>query len=514
MGPEVQEQPIAPPTVNGGQITSAAKPPALDVAQISAKASEDNANGSLQDLSVNELPKDARNVYDGLQLNASPEQRLKGIQTLTDHSKESKEWHPNTQPDVTGMIGALLGGKVANFLKWYNGGPVTYEEGVSATGKKIWTAQNWRGRINEYVDSNGNKLSAKERDAINDKGGVLSESDKNVLQTASWFNTNEQRKLVNNGLWNPVNEAITHANTAVQLAERTNPNLDVQIKMLQEPKMRSIYDLIANKKPEERAQLLQNIQQYITLSKGSTAGKTGRTSASAGGTESLGNSANIGLGLGAKGGIPPGSKEPIAGGGLNLDAGLSGNANATNQINVNNALSEEQARSANATNQAMQNLQSSIMGAFAGQDIMGPEEFKKFIYINSLDALNKQSAAMIPDQIKPKGYQDVSINDDFLVGGAANAIKNRTIQQKNNALIVEFTRGLLHNNKDYIEDKGPRLSYQDLNDQFEKSKIFEGIQNTYNHKLDRSLNGDKAKPLAKGTAIINPYKNNQLGFVP
>jgi hypothetical protein len=516
MGTEVIDAPIAPQSnvVGNGGVAPNQKAPALDITDVAVKANEDNANGSLKDLTVNELPKEARNVYDGLQPNASPEQKLKGVQTLIDHSKESKEFHPNTQPDVTGMIGALLGGKVSNFLKWYNGGPVTLEQGVTATGAPMWVAQNWRGRINEYVDSNGKKLSPKERDNLLDKGGVITNSDKNALETASWFNAKTQTDLINKGLWNPVNEAIVHGQTAVQLAQRTNPNLDVQIRLLQDPKIQKIYDVIPNLRPEDRANLLQNIQKYNTLSKGSSAGKTGRTSASAGGSESLGNSANVGLGLSAKGGIPPGSKEPLAGGGLNLDAGLSGNANATNQVNVNNALSEEQSRNANATDQAMQNLQSAIMGTFAGNVDMGPEEFKKFIYINSLDALNKQSAAMIPDQIKPKGYQDVPLNDDILVGGYANVLKNRVVQQKNNALLIEFTRGLIHNNQEYIQDKAPRISYQDLNDQFSKSKIFQGIENTFNHKLDRSLNGDKAKPLPKGTAIVNPYKNNQLGFVP
>jgi hypothetical protein len=162
----------------------------------------------------------------------------------------------------------------------------------------------------------------------------------------------------------------------------------------------------------------------------------------------------------------------------------------TSSYNTPSATNRE-ANSANssASNsmQEQQTLASAIMGQLQG--VMGPEGFKDFLRLHSLNEDNETELRKIPDGVKPPGYENIPATDPYM-GGAEAMITNRIKQQANNALLAAYTKGLYQAQREALKT-GESFDLGKVKEDFQSSPVYKAILNTYNDRLNAHLGKER-----------------------
>ena len=96
------------------------------------------------------------------------------------------------------------------------------------------------------------------------------------------------------------------------------------------------------------------------------------------------------------------------------------------------------------------------------------------------------------------------------MGGAEAMIANRVNQQRNNALLAAWSKELLASQREMAKT-GKTFDQGQLADNFQKSEIFQAINNTFQHKMKSQLEGRSILP-PKGSLMVNG--RNQIVLSP
>lgn len=452
-----------------------------------------------------EIVKDIQNAQ-------TPEARVRIADNVAAHDSESKEYRPNQTTQWDKVLVNILSRNYNEALKWYNGGGIKEEKAQDALGNLFYKETNDLGFTGRIKDANGKLLTPKQRDALFARGGVITANDQDAIQTAGWSNAKDISKLSAQGLANPLRLAQADAYQAARTAGSANDNIDEQLKL--SSGLSNVLDHIATLPAERRQKILGYVNRLnqINTSKGTTTEKG--LSATGGGQQTVGNTAGLqgSIGAGKAGAIPAegGAAGGIAPPGVGLSGGgslgASGSATAYGSATGREAATAQASRA--ALDQESQTLQSAIMEELQGV-IKSGQQFTDFMRLQSLNAANDQSYKEIPEHVKPPTWRDVADTDPYMGGSKAMQV-NRINQQRNNALMAAWSKELYKAQREAART-GVATDLQELADNFQKSQIFEAINNTYGAKMKSFETGVRVVP-PKGSLMVN--KRNEIGRSP
>jgi hypothetical protein len=431
---------------------------------------------------------------------ATPQDRIEFTNSVDQHTKESSAEHPNTQPQWGKMFFAAMDGNWNDVYKYYNGGAVRYEAAKDLNGKVYWKGYNEIGEngvIKNYADKRD--LSNKEKEDINARSGLVSQSDQDAIKTLPWINGKINSEMVTRGLTSQLNATTNAAYTTAANASASNHNIDEQIHLIK--KTRKILDYFSTLPSDERAKLLGNINSYNTINSNKANERAKAVGASGSDLVGLSNTANVKAGIGADGSaggvVPPSGSNISASGGM----GAAGNAQTTNTANARDATTAS--ASSGQTIQDQRNLQSSIMAMLQGV-IKTPQEFQDFARLQALNAQNEADAKNVPDFVKPVGFVNLT-GTDIYTGGADAGLMNRVQHQRNNALMAAYSAQLMKAARK-VAATGQLVDQDALKQEFAASPLYQAINNTFDEKMNIHLKGQGKHP--KGTLMVN--ESNQL----
>jgi hypothetical protein len=404
----------------------------------------------------------------------------------------------NQQPQWGKVLVNLLSRNYNEALKWYNGGGVKDVDARDMNGNLYYKQENERGFTGKILDANNKVLTAKEVKDLEQRGGIYTSNDEKNLKTLPWVNGKYNAELANKGLTNALQLATNDAYNSARTAGSANQNIDEQLKLA--GGMKGVLNHIGTLPTERRQKLFGYISRLNQIANSSGSTSEGRVNVNAGGQQTAGTTAGISAG-GAAG--PDGV--PLTSGKVGGALGASGSA--TQQQGVSGGLTGAQTNSANAMLQEQQNLQSAIMQELQG--VIRPEEFSAFMRLQALNSANEESYKNIPAHAKPPTWRDVATTDPY-AGGAEAMIANRVDQQRNNALLAAWSKELYKSQREMAKT-GKSFDKEKLAEDFQKSQVFEAINNTYRYKLQSSLEGRKIMP-PKGTLMVN--NRNEIGRSP
>lgn len=428
----------------------------------------------------------------------NPESRVKVGEIVNKVTKETETVPRNVQPDWGAVFSNLLMRNYVGAYNAYNGGQKKEEEALSVNGEQYSKVYNSRGFTGEILDSTGKKLSQQQVKDLYARGGLISQSDQRALQTSTWGNQKYLQSQIGGGLVNKFVEIQNNAYTAANSASASNNNATEQIKLIKNGGIQKALDFIASLPPEKRGPLLAAIARYNTVSAGTTGASTAGTSATSGinAGANVGVDAGMGGGAGGKGG---GNVSGNLGGNVGTSAGTStqGTASARNTAE----------RTAGTSTQEQQNLQSTIMGMMSGA-LDSPESFNNLMRYQALDAINKRNFEAVPVDARPPGFQEVPEFDANMTG-SKSALQNRIVQMKNNALTAAWTKFLYQNSRDVLKNGGTiaDVNISDLQDKFQQSEVFQGINNKFGAALQYHMTGQQPT-FAPGTILVD--ENNKV----
>ena len=429
----------------------------------------------------------------------NPEARMKLASDISAHDTESKSYHPNQQPQWGKVVANLLSRNYNEALKWYNGGGIVEEEARDINNNQYFREKNDRGITGRIKDSTGKELTPAQVKELEAKGGIFTLTDEKNLKTLPWVNGKYNATIANEGLTSQLQLATNDAYNAARTAGGANHNIDEQLKLA--GGLKGVLDHIATLPPERRQKLYGYVSRLNQI--GSSQGKTNETglNVNAGGSQTAGNTAGANLGgAGAGGeGVPPTT------GKVGLGVGASGSA--TNQAGVSGREGSTATNSSNAMLQEQQTLQTAILQELQG--VIKPEQFGSFLRLQSLNAANDEAYKNIPAHVKPPTWKDVAATDP-LAGGAEAMIANRVDQQRNNALMAAWSKELYAAQREAAKT-GKQFDIDKLADGFQKSKVFDAINNTYKYKMQSHLEGRHVMP-PKGSLMVN--NRNEVGTSP
>ena len=428
----------------------------------------------------------------------SPEARVQLAQDISAHDSESKSYHPNQQPQWGKVVANLLSRNYNEALKWYNGGGVVEEEARDINNNQYFREKNDRGITGRIKDSTGKELTPAQVKELEGKGGIFTLTDEKSLKTLPWVNGKYNAEIANNGLTSQLQLATNDAYNAARTAGGANHNIDEQLKLA--GGLKSVLDHIATLPPERRQKLYGYVSRLNQI--GSSQGKTNEAglNVNAGGSQTAGNTvgANVG-GAGGGEGVPPTTGK--------LGAAIGASGSATTQGGVSGREGSTATNSSNAMLQEQQTLQTAILQELQG--VIKPEQFGSFLRLQSLNSANDESYKNIPAHVKPPTWKDVASTDP-LAGGAEAMIANRVDQQRNNALMAAWSKQLYAAQREAAKT-GKQFDMDKLSDEFQKSKVFDAINNTYKYKMQSHIEGRHVMP-PKGSLMVN--NRNEIGTSP
>lgn len=456
-------------------------------------------------------PRFTQIVNDVSQAEVNPQSRTRIADAVSAHDAESKEYRPNQRTQWDKVLVNILTRNYNEALKWYNGGAVKEEEAQDAMGNLYWKERNEISFTGRIKDAKGNLLTPKQIDELYKRGGVMTDSDKKAVQTAGWSNAQNISKLAAEGLASPIRLAQADAYQAARTAGSANNNIDEQLQLSR--KLSGVLDHISTLPEENRKRLLGYVSRLnqINRSRGTTT-ESG-ISGTAGGQQTQGNTAGLkgAVGAGTSGGTgAEGAGGAIVPPGMNISAGgsLGASASGTTYGSATGRAASTAQNNQAALNQESQNMQSMIMDELQGA-IKTPQEFADFMRLQALNTANDESYAQIPNHVKPPTWVDVTATDPFLGGSKAMQV-NRINQQRNNALMAEWSKQLYRAQRDAVTT-GTTFDLEKLSEQFQKSQMFEAINNTYAAKMKSFETGARVVP-PKGALMVN--KRNEIGRSP
>ena len=480
IAPERTDAPVVPPTMVEKVTPAGPGPNAI-------------ANVTL------DYPERFRNIVKALPVAAnSPEARVQLAQDISAHDSESKSYHPNQQPQWGKVVANLLSRNYNEALKWYNGGGVVEEEARDINNNQYFREKNDRGITGRVKDSSGKELTPSQIKELETKGGIFTLTDDKSLKTLPWVNGKYNAEIANNGLTSQLQLATNDAYNAARTAGGANHNIDEQLKLA--GGLKGVLDHIATLPPERRQKLYGYVSRLNQI--GSTQGKTNEIglNVNAGGSQTAGNTvgANVG-GAGGGEGVPPTTGK--------LGAAIGASGSATTQGGVSGREGSTATNSSNAMLQEQQTLQTAILQELQG--VIRPEQFGSFLRLQSLNSANDESYKNIPAHVKPPTWKDVASTDP-LAGGAEAMIANRVDQQRNNALMAAWSKQLFIAQREAAKT-GKQFDLDKLSDEFQKSKVFDAINNTYKYKMQSHIQGRSVMP-PKGSLMVN--NRNEIGTSP
>ena len=429
----------------------------------------------------------------------SPEARVQLAQDIAAHDNESKAYHPNEQPQWGKVVANLLSRNYNEALKWYNGGGVVEEEARDINNNQYFREKNDRGITGRIKDSTGKELTPTQIKELEGKGGVFTLNDEKSLKTLPWINGQYNADMANKGLTSPLQLATNDAYNSARTAGGANHNIDEQLKLA--GGLKGVLNHIATLPPERRQKLYGYVSRLNQI--GSSAGKTNEAglNVNAGGSQTAGNTAGLNVGgAGAGGeGVPPTTGK--------AGVGIGASGSATTQGGVSGREGNVATNSSNAMLQEQQTLQSAILQELQG--VIKPEQFSSFLRLQALNSANDEAYKNIPAHVKPPTWKDVASTDP-LAGGAEAMIANRVDQQRNNALLAAWSKELYAAQREMAKT-GKQFDLDKLSEGFQKSKVFEAINNTYKYKMQSNLEGRHVMP-PKGTLMVN--NRNEVGTSP
>jgi hypothetical protein len=437
---------------------------------------------------------DFQDLADHVANSNNPQSRVKVGEIVNKVTKETETVPRNVQPDWGAVFSNLLMRNYVGAYNAYNGGQKKEEEALSVNGEQYTKVYNSRGFTGEIFDSTGRKLSQQQVKDLYARGGLISQSDQRALQTSTWGNQAYLQSQLGGGQVNQFVKIQNNAYTAANSASASNNNAIEQIKLIKSGGIQNALDVISSLPPEKRAALLAAIARYNTVSKGTTGASTAGTSATSG----TNTGANVGLDAGVSGGGRGG-----VGGNLSGNVGTS----AGNQLSGSASARSSAEQTSGTSVQEQQNLQSTIMGLMGGA-VKTPEEFNNLMRYHALDEINKRNFEAVPVDARPPGFQEVP-EFDANIAGSKSALQNRVIQMKNNALTAAWTKFLYQNSRDILKNGGTiaDVNMSDLQDKFQKSEVFQGINNKFGAALQYHMTGQQPA-FAPGTILVD--QNNKV----
>lgn len=426
-----------------------------------------------------------------------PKARVQLADDIASHDSESRSLNANQQPQWGKVVASLLSRNYTEALKWYNGGGETQEEARDMNGNLYYKVKNERGFTGKILGKDLQQLPSDKVKELEQRGGVFTSTDEKNLKTLPWVNGKYNAQLANEGLSAPL-LAINDAYNAARTAGSANQNIDEQLKLT--GNLKGVLNHISTLPTDRRQKLYGYISRLNQIANSSGSTSENRFNINAGGAQTAGNTAGLNVG-GASGqeGVPPTSGK--------LGGALGASTSATNQQGASGGLSNAQNASASAMLQEQQSLQTAIMQELQG--VIKPEQFSGFMRLQALNAANEESYKNIPANVKPPTWRDVATTDPY-AGGAEAMLVNRVDQQRNNALMAAWSRELYKAQRE-VANTGKQIDRDKLAEDFQKSQIFEAINNTYKYKLQSNLEGRHVMP-PKGTLMVN--NRNEIGRSP
>jgi hypothetical protein len=446
-----------------------------------------------------EYPKRLTEISQNMRTAAQdPESRIKLADNISAHDTETRDMNMNQKPQWGKVFANLLSENYNEALKWYNGGGETDEEARDINNNVYYKQKNERGVTGKVFDAAGKLLSTPQLKELESRGGIFTLTDKKNLETLPWINGKYNAKLANEGLITPLQLATNDAYNAARTAGGANQNIDEQLKLASD--MKGVLNHIGTLPADRRQKLFGYISRLNQIANSSGTSAENRLNINAGGSQTAGTTAGLSAGGAAAGeGVPPTTGK--------IGGALGASGSATTQQGASGGLTGGQTTSANAMLQEQQNLQSAIMQELQG--VIKPEQFSGFMRLQSLNSSNEDSYKNIPAHVKPPTWKNVATTDPY-AGGAEAMIANRVDQQRNNALMAAWSRELFKAQRE-VAKTGKVVDMDKLADDFQKSQIFDAINNTYTYKLKSNLEGRRVVP-PKGTLMVN--NRNEIGRSP
>lgn len=428
-----------------------------------------------------------------------PKARMQLATDIESHNNESKSYHPNEQPQWGKVIVNLLGRNYNEALKWYNGGGVVEEEARDINNNQYYREKNDRGITGRIKDSSGKELTPSQTKELETKGGIFTLQDNKSLQTLPWVQGQYNADLANKGLVSQLQLATNDAYNGARTAGAANQNINEQLQLA--GGLKDVLNHMATLPPEKRQKIYGYINRFNQI--GSSAGTNAEKglNVNAGGSTTAGNTAgaNVGGAGGAGEGVPPTTGK--------AGIGIGASGSATTQSGVSGRESNVATNSSNASLQEQQTLQSAIVQELQG--VIKPEQFNSFMRLQALNSANDEAYKNIPAHIKPPTWKDLASTDP-LAGGSEAMIANRVDQQRNNALMAAWSKELYSASRESAKN-GKRVDMDQVSENFQKSKMFEAINNTFKYKMQSNLEGRHIMP-PKGSLMVN--NRNEVGTSP
>jgi hypothetical protein len=485
-----QDKQAVPPSVGGGMVET-------------ITPADANSQSSIAKV-ILDYPTRFKEIVADVPNANTPEARMRIANNVEAHQEESKQYRPNQATQWDKVLVNVLSRNYNEALKYYNGGAVKEKEARDINNNLFYKEENElgvTGRIKEGLT--GRVLTPKEVAALQDRGGIFTDTDTKSLQTLPWINGKTNSTLANNGLTSQLQIATNDAYNSARTAGGANQNIDEQLSLAN--RLKPVLNYVSTLPEDQRKRLLGYVSRLnqIGTSLGSQTEKG--LNVNAGGQQTVGANVggNVGTGAtGVEGGIPP------AGAKVGLGGSMGANTSASTQAGASGRESTSGSASRNEMLQEQQTLQQAIFQELQGV-IRTPAEFQSFIRLNALNAANDAAYKNIPENVKPPTWNTVPDTDPY-TGGADSMIANRVNQQRNNALLAAWSKELLASQREMAKT-GKTFDQGQLADNFQKSEIFQAINNTFQYKMRSQLEGRSILP-PKGSLMVNG--RNQLVLSP
>ena len=485
-----QDKQAVPPSIGGGMVET-------------ITPADPNSSSSIAKVTL-DYPTRFKEIVADVPNASTPDARMRIASNVAAHEQETQQYRPNQSTQWDKVLVNVLSRNYNEALKYYNGGAVKEKEARDINNNLFYKEENElgvTGRIKEGLT--GRVLTPKEVASLQDRGGIFTDTDTKSLQTLPWINGKTNATLANNGLTSQLQIATNDAYNSARTAGSANLNIDEQLNLAS--RLKPVLNHISSLPEDQRKRLLGYVSRLNQLGTSTGTQQERGLNVNAGGQQTVGAnvSGNAALGAtGTEGGVPP------AGAKGGLGGSMGANTSATTQAGASGRESTSGSASRNEMLQEQQNLERAIYQELQGV-IRTPAEFQSFIRLNALNSANDIAYKNIPENVKPPTWNTVPDTDPYM-GGAEAMIANRVNQQRNNALLAAWSKELLASQREMAKT-GKTFDQGQLADNFQKSEIFQAINNTFQHKMKSQLEGRSILP-PKGSLMVNG--RNQIVLSP
>ena len=489
IAPPLDKQAV-PPSVGGGMVET-------------VTPADPNSETSIAKVTL-DYPTRFKEIVADIPKANTPEVRLRIADNIAAHDEETKQYRPNQNTQWDKVLVNVLSRNYNEALKWYNGGSIVEKAARDINNNLYYKEQNEigdTGRIREGLT--GRILTPKEIEKLQERGGIFTDTDRKSLETLPWIQGKYNAELANKGLTSQLQLATNDAYNAARTAGGANQNIDEQLSLA--TRLKPVLNHISSLPEEQRKRLLGYVSRLNQIGSSLGSQQERGLNVNAGGQQTVGSTigGNVGTGVaGGEGGVAPtGSK-------IGASGSMGASTSASTQAGASGRESTSGSASRNEMLQEQQNLERAIVQELQGV-IKSPAEFQSFIRLNALNSANDAAYKNIPEHVKPPTWNTVPDTDPY-TGGAEAMIANRVNQQRNNALMAAWSKELLASQREMAKT-GKTVDLGQLADNFQKSEIFQAINNTFQHKMRSQLEGRSVLP-PKGSLMVNG--RNQIVLSP